>query len=83
MSDASNVSSNPRGELRPRIHKLATKQALVGSPMPRERCDDPSAAFEGLGVLPYAPNGSILAHGTGAIWEYVGVLGQFWARRFR
>jgi hypothetical protein len=28
MSDASNVSSNPTGEVRPRFHKLATKQAL-------------------------------------------------------
>jgi hypothetical protein len=61
MSDASNVSSNPTGEVRPRSHKLATKQARGGFAMPRERCDDPSAAFERLCVLPHAPDGSILA----------------------
>jgi hypothetical protein len=37
MSDASNVSGNPTGEVRPRSHKLATKQARGGFALPRER----------------------------------------------
>jgi hypothetical protein len=61
VSDASNESSNPTGEVRPRFHKLATKLAPGGFAMPRERCDDPSAAVEGFSGLPYPPDGSILA----------------------
>jgi hypothetical protein len=43
--------------LQRRISHLLTRP--VG--LPRERCDDPSAAFERLCVLPHAPDRSILA----------------------
>jgi hypothetical protein len=61
MSGASNVSSNPTGEVCPRSHKFAMKRARSGLAMPSERGGRPSAAFEDLCALHYAPKGGILA----------------------
>jgi hypothetical protein len=69
MSEDSNVPSNPTGEVRPRSHKLATKQARDGFAMPRERGDDPSAAFEGLLRVALCSQQEHPGHGTGATWE--------------
>jgi hypothetical protein len=55
MSDASNVSSNPTGEVRPRSHKLATKQARGGFAMPRSAATThprPLSAFACCLMLP-------------------------------
>jgi hypothetical protein len=70
------VSSNPTGEVRPRSHKLAMKQAPGGFAMPRERCDEPSAAFEGLSHIASCSQGEHSGHGTGAIWEMSGQRSQ-------
>jgi hypothetical protein len=61
MSEASKVSSNPTGEVRPRSHKCAPNQARSRLALPRERCGAPSAAFTGLRALPNPPNRRILA----------------------
>src|SRR6185436_2452671 len=55
------VSSNPTGEVRPRFHKLATKQARRGLAIPEERCDDPSAAFGAFARCLVLPTGAFLA----------------------
>jgi hypothetical protein len=69
MSEDSNVPSNPTGEVRPRSHKLATKQARDGFAMPRERGDDPSAAFERLLRVALCSQQEHPGHGTRATWE--------------
>ena len=72
MSEASKVSSNPTGEVRPRSHKCAPNQARSRLALPRERCGAPSAAFTGLRALPNPPNRRILAMEP----SHLGDLGQ-------
>jgi hypothetical protein len=68
MSDASNVSSNPTGEVRPRFHEcLPTPGAEAFTPS-RELCGAPSAALESRGLF-HATTSGILAMEPALSWE--------------
>ncbi len=70
MSVDSNVRSNPTGEVGPRSHKCAPKQARSALALPREDFGASPAALERQYGLPHASSEGILALEPAPSWEY-------------